>query len=144
MCVGSVIVDHWLVLVGHGDILVGEGPAGRLDAGLGGGGGGVGVEVVGVGEVGGGDIGAWEAVVEHQVVDVVDAVVAGLAWGKDVAEGDVASGTCVGGEVDGDMLVVGAAVVDGGVGNEITTVFIAYPYLQLVLGLCLLEVEIQL
>ena len=42
------------------------------------------------------------------------------------------------------MLVVGAAVVDGGDGSEITTVFIAYPHLQLVLGLGLLEVEAQL
>ena len=145
VCVGSVIVYHGLVLVGHGDILVGEGPAGRLDAGLGGGGRGVGVEVLGVGEVGDRDAGArCGTVVEHQVVDVVDAVVASLAGGEDVAEGDVATGPCVGGEVDGDMLVVGAAVVDGGDGRVITTVIIAYPHLHLVLGLGLLEVEVQL
>ena len=77
--VGGGVVNHGLVLVGHGDILLGEGPAVGLHACLGGGGGGVGVEVVGVGEVVGGDGGAGWAEAEHQVVDVVDAVVTGLA-----------------------------------------------------------------
>ena len=108
MCVGGGVVNHGLVFVGHGDILVGEGPAVGFYTSLGGGGGGVGVEVVGVGEVGGGDGGAGGGgtVVEHQVVDVVDAVVARLAGGEDVAEGYVPSVAGVGGEVDGDMLVV--------------------------------------
>ena len=51
MGVGGVVVDHGLVGIGHGDILVGEGPAGRLDTGLGGGAGGIAVEIVRVGEV---------------------------------------------------------------------------------------------
>ena len=52
VCIGGGVVDHGLVFVGHGHILVCERPTGGLYAGLGGGGGGVGVEVVGIGEVG--------------------------------------------------------------------------------------------
>ena len=51
VCVGGAIVDHGFILVGHADILIGEGPTGGLYACFGSGGGGVGVEVVGVGKV---------------------------------------------------------------------------------------------
>ena len=53
--VGGVVVDHWFVGIGDGNVLMSEGPAGRLSKGLGFGGGSVGVEVVGIGEVGDGD-----------------------------------------------------------------------------------------
>ena len=78
MCVGGGVVDHRFVFIGHGDILVGKCPAGRLDAGLGCGGGSVGVEVVGVGEVGRTDDTGRGVDRERDVVDVVAAVVAGL------------------------------------------------------------------
>ena len=51
MCVGGGVVNHGLVLVGHGDVFLHQLPAGRLLAGLGGGGGGVAVEMVGIGKV---------------------------------------------------------------------------------------------
>ena len=50
---------------------------------------------------------------EGEVVDVVKAVVARLAGGKDIAESDVVTRACVGGEVDGAVYIVGAGVVDG-------------------------------
>ena len=50
--VGTAVINHGLVLVGHSHVLVCEDPAGRLDTSLGGGAVGVGVKVVCVGEVG--------------------------------------------------------------------------------------------
>ena len=52
VCVGSVIVYHWLVLVGHGDILVSERPAGGFNASLGGGAGCIAIEVFDIRQVG--------------------------------------------------------------------------------------------
>ena len=85
MGVGSAIVDHGLVGVCHGDILVCEGPAVGLDHGLGGGGGGVGVEVLRVGEVGGGDGAACDGVGGDD--DVVDGG-GGLGAGRAVIAPD--------------------------------------------------------
>ena len=95
-----------------------EGPAVGFNAGLGSGGRSVGVEVVGVGEVCRGDSSAGGREAEHQIVDVVDAVVASLAIGKDVAEGNVVSVARVGGEVDGALDIAGSAIVEGGDGYE--------------------------
>ena len=97
---------------------MGERPAGRLDAGLGSGGGGIGVVVVGIGEVSDMECAGRRVDGEGEVVDVVKAVVARLAGGKDIAESDVVTRACVGGEVDGAVYIVGAAVVDGGDGSE--------------------------
>ena len=89
VCVGGRVVDHGLVVVGHGHILVGEVPAWGFYSGLGGGGGSVGVEVVGIGQVADAERAGGSVAREGQVVYVVAAVVASIAGGKHIAEGDV-------------------------------------------------------
>ena len=112
--VGGTKVDHRLVFVGHADILVRQCPAWRLGHCFSGSGGGVGVEIVSVGQVRDGDVaGIGRTQRECDVVDVVAAVVAGLAGGEDVLEGDVVAGACVGGEVDGSQYRSGTRVVEG-------------------------------
>ena len=140
---GGAIVNHGLVLVGHSDILLGEGPAVGLHAGLGGGGGGVGVEVVGEGELVGID---GAAGLEAEVVDVVAAVVARLSGGEDIAESDVVTASGVGGEVDGAVDVARAGVIEGGDSDEGGGVGETGhdTDLELVLGLGLLEVHAEL
>ena len=88
MCVGGGVVNHGLVLVGHGDVLLHQLPAGRLLAGLGGGGGGVAVEMVGIGEFISVDVSA-PIMIKHDVIDVVYAVVARVAFGQGITESDV-------------------------------------------------------
>ena len=74
------VVNHGLVLVGHGDILLDQFPAGRLLAGLGVGGGSVAVEMVGIGEISFPDAMA-PPISKPDVVDVVHAEVARVAFG---------------------------------------------------------------
>ena len=96
VCVAGFVVNHGLVLVGHRHVLVCEGPAGNRDTGLGGGGGGVGVEVLREWEVCGRDGGAVRGTdLEVDIVDVVVAVVAGVAGGENVAESDEVTGAGV-------------------------------------------------
>ena len=113
VCVRGVEVDHGFVLVGHGDILVSESPAGRLDASLGGCGGCICVEVVCVGEVCHSDAGTVVGTeFKGEVVDVVATEVTGLTRGENVAEGDVVAAAGIVGEVDGCLNNTSGAVVD--------------------------------
>ena len=104
--------------------------------------GGVGVEVVGEGEFVGID---GAAGLEAQVVNVVAAVVTGLSGGEDIAESDVVTGSCIGGEVDGAVDVARAGVIEGGDSDEGGGVGEAShdTDLELVLGLGLLEVHAE-
>ena len=84
---------------------------------------------------------------EVDVVDIVAAVVARLPRSQDVAESDVVSGAGVGGEVDcAEHEGGGGGVVESGDRGEGAGVVDVghHTDLQLVLGLCLLEVETQL
>ena len=120
VCVGRIVVDHGLVLVGHRHILVYQSPAGRLDASLGSGRGCICVEIVGRGKVGHGDAGAVVgAEFKDDVIDIVATVLASLARGQYVAEGDIVSASGVGGEVDRVQdRCGGACVVDCCHGHE--------------------------
>ena len=90
-----------------------ESPAWNLHTSLGGGVGGITIEVVGIRQVGcrksAGRAGTQR---ERDVVDVVTAVVVGVARSEDVFEGDVVAVTGVGGEVDCDLGDGGGGVVD--------------------------------
>ena len=142
--VGGTVVNHGHIVCGHADIPVGECPAFGFDTRLGGSGSGVGVEVIAVGQVGtveGASFG------EDDVVDIVAAVVAGLSRGQYVAEGDVMTAACVGGEVDSaEHRCGGAAVVDSGHGHERRGVVQVghHTHLQLVFGLPLFDVHTYL
>ena len=144
VCLSGRVVNHGLVLVGHGYIRVCESPARNRHASLGSGGGSVGVEVVGVGEIVGID---GAASFETDVVDIVAAEVAGLSRGEDIAESDIATGAGVRGEVyslqDGGG---GGGIVDSGDRHEGTGVGeVGHDtHLELVLGLCLPDVEGEL
>ena len=96
------VVNHGLVLVGQGYILVCEGPAGGFYAGLGGSGGSIGVEVVRIGEVGSGDGRASGGTqLEGDVVDVVAAESLVDPCREDIAESDVSAVAGVVLEADG-------------------------------------------
>ena len=140
---GGVVIDHGLVHVGHGHILVCESPAVGSHTGFGGGGGSVGVEVVGVGEL------VWidgAASLEPDVIDVVEAEVAGIARGEDVAESDIMAGTSVVGEVDCDKFRTCGTVVDGCDGSEGVGIAktVHDTHLELVFGSGLPDVEGEL
>ena len=92
-----------------------EGPAGWFDTGLGGCGGGMILESFNPRQLAVVDGAAHR---EIKVVDVVAAVLARIAGGKDVAEGNVATIAGVAGKADGDMFGCGTAVVDGGDGYK--------------------------
>ena len=62
-----LVAQHGLVGIGHGDVLVGEGPAGGLDTGLCSVGGGVGVEVVSVGQVSNSDATGYDLSIGKRV-----------------------------------------------------------------------------
>ena len=147
MSVGSVVVDHGFVFVGHSNVLVGKRPAWRLDAGLGSGRGGVAVEIIGVGKSGCTDDASCRIDREGDVVDIVAAIVTCVACGEGVAECNIVSEPLVVGKTDcAEHGLGGAGVVESGQrlkGGCIVEVG-HYAHLKLIFGLSLADVETQL